>query len=809
MHSVQGNRIVMIDIDTNGRTEERIPGTGQESWLDTTLLGAMYPNIHVALVSVPTEPLDDFEEASVANAMTTVSHNGIGYKMVGASGSAKNGKYYYCDAAHEPLIAKRFQQWPEAAITYFGILVSGCKVVRKEPEARVLVVKDLELGTNDCRGWIRRSLFRKLQLPEGHFYQFRLAFGETQAKGSFKIMADDVADALGADIIVPGSSIKPNMKMPSALASFVGLGSRTFKSEIVLGIREVSRPLQFESSYTVLQHAPAESIETEIVPQAVEMIETLKTAWRDGNHRKVVELIGQEVHQNDNSEGEEFQRVVEAALLADGSGEITRHPYIHTQLSRLMARWAYKLMTGGGIELPAFALADDGYLVLQNGKVLSRADWMPLSAAITTVPSQSGLCVRYPVRMKEDLLPLEHLEGERLTGHLIDKHGLSPDVAALVVNEQLTIEGTYTLHSETAKRNGGDYDFDWVCVIDAARFPRFVESRFRMEREHEVTKTKAGKAKSPWFSLEFVALKSRGNQIGVITDLMSSCVASGRHDLLYDLVGELQLEIDSLKHNTGADRTKLREIRQQVLPAPWLALKEAKAINPQELPLSLEILATDRIGRLYNILRKHIEELMEKPFPIEQFRGLITGNTVSNVMFEEARRINTVYAAGHGMIQGKLSQEKKAHDQANVRVAEAIRSGNRQCIAAERRAFAKAKARYRRAQEQAREKSATLQSIVRSWGDGKEEDRVGWCQALHTVVSRGKGMGSILFHAFPQEVVDSIAARTGGIRTQVPPSGRGVRVVVEGDCLFSVRPGRKEFLLRLDREANRIVGTAS
>ena len=113
-------------------------------------------------------------------------------------------------------------------------------------------------------------------------------------------MADDVADALGVDIIVPESSIKPSMKMPSALASFVGLGSRIFKSEIVLGIREVSRPLQFESSYTVLQHAPVESIETEIVPQAVEMIETLKAAWREGNHRKVVELIGQEVRQSDN-----------------------------------------------------------------------------------------------------------------------------------------------------------------------------------------------------------------------------------------------------------------------------------------------------------------------------------------------------------------------------------------------------------------------------------------------------------------------------------------------------------------------------
>jgi hypothetical protein len=42
----------------------------------------------------------------------------------------------------------------------------------------VYLIWDLELGTNDCRGWIRRSLFKKLELPEGHFYQFRLAFGE-------------------------------------------------------------------------------------------------------------------------------------------------------------------------------------------------------------------------------------------------------------------------------------------------------------------------------------------------------------------------------------------------------------------------------------------------------------------------------------------------------------------------------------------------------------------------------------------------------------------------------------------------------
>jgi hypothetical protein len=82
---------------------------------------------------------------------------------------------------------------------------------------------------------------------------------------------------------------------------------------------------------------------------------------------------------------------------------------------------------------------------------------------------------------------------------------------------------------------------------------------------------------------------------------------------------------------------------------------------------------------------------------------------------------------------------------------------------------------------------------------------VGWCQALHTVVSRGKGMGSILFHAFPQEVIDSIAARTGGIRTQVQCPVQRVRVVVESDCLYSVRGDRKEFLLRMDSVTKQIV----
>jgi hypothetical protein len=256
--------------------------------LENTLLSVLYPGIKVASVNVPVEPLDEYEESQVENAMAKLVWRGIHYKLVGASGSAKKGKFYFVDREHSQPIAERFQHWPQAAIVYFGILVSPCKVMMAEPDAQVLVVPDHALGTNDCRGWIRRSIFRKLQqqheaelldkhierlvqkqrgkaeqigsplneqeksaleeqakqetaaktLRSQRFYQFRMAFHDTQAKGSFKLMEDDVADKLEADFILPESSVKPGLKMPAAMYSIFGAGRR-FRGHIAVGIREV------------------------------------------------------------------------------------------------------------------------------------------------------------------------------------------------------------------------------------------------------------------------------------------------------------------------------------------------------------------------------------------------------------------------------------------------------------------------------------------------------------------------------------------------------------------------------------------
>ena len=159
-HTISVDQIQNLEIDRNGRVMPRLNDLDP---LENTLLSVLYPGVKVASVNVPVEPLDEYEESKVENALANLVWRGIHYKLVGASGSAKKGKFYFVDQEHSRAIAERFQHWPQAAIVYFGILVSPCRVMMEESDARVLVVPDHSLGTNDCRGWIRRSVFGKLQ----------------------------------------------------------------------------------------------------------------------------------------------------------------------------------------------------------------------------------------------------------------------------------------------------------------------------------------------------------------------------------------------------------------------------------------------------------------------------------------------------------------------------------------------------------------------------------------------------------------------------------------------------------------------
>ncbi|HET9182804.1 MAG TPA: hypothetical protein VFP59_11775, partial [Candidatus Angelobacter sp.] len=755
-------QVVTLEIDSKGEVNQRL--TALDTTLENTLLHVLYPGIKIAVAQVPTEPLDAFEESVVANRMANIVHNNIHYKLVGASGSSKDGKFYFADAEHAPALAERFHKWPQAAIVYFGILVSPCQVVIEEPDATVLVVPDHVLGTNDCRGWIRRSLFNKLSLPPGRMYQFRLAFEDTQAKGSFKVVEDDAADLLRADIILPLSSIKPGLRDSDKLKQ----EGRKFRGRTVLGIREFSRLLEFESSYTLIEHAPDDSLQLEILPEAVNQVRNLNNSLIAGDYRQLLEILG--IDPEDRNEDEEV-RNVEAALMADKSGHIVRFPYVNHQLNRLLARWAYKASTSGGFCLPAFALADDGFLVAYEGILYSGSDWIPEGRALVALDSQRGLCVRYPIRMAEDLLPVEHMGGQALLLRLavmLKKQGAAGELqlAEQIVSQQLQLEGVYVLHSETAKNNGGDFDFDWICVLEENRFPRFVRKRFEMTSQFHQQKTKR-KARSPWWNLMHVAMKARGNQIGMITDLKTSCIAAGRQDLAYKLVSELQNALDNLKHDVEPDHKVINEIRQEITAAPWLRYKNADAIS--ELPIHLDVASTDRIGKLYNHVRKEIEDLLESKLPIGEFKGLITGEMVYRVMFDECRHVNSVYAAVVAKISERNEKLKAQLDKATEEWEEFKRSKNpdkslrREKYLARQKAYAS----HRQSEDQAKQEMKAFISWVRVWAGSKKENRAGWLQALHTVVCNGRGSGSILFHAFPQEMIDKLAASTGGNAVRV------------------------------------------
>jgi hypothetical protein len=820
-YRIPADQLQNLEIDRNGRVAPRLHDLEP---LKNTLLSVLYPGIKVASVNVPAEPLDDYEEAQVENALARLVWNGVHYKLVGASGSAKKGKFYFVDRDHSRAIAERFQHWPQAAIVYFGILVSPCKVMMEEPEVRVLVVPDRKLGTNDCRGWIRQSMFQRLQqkhddeilsaqverlrrerygkasdenrdqaeesillqgakreimgkrMAEGRFYQFRMAFADTQAKGAFKIMEDDVADALEADFVLPESAVKPGLKIPAVMYSIFGPGRR-FRGNVVVGVREVSRQLEFESSYTLVEHAPEDSIQLEILPQAMKQVAKLSEAVGEGRYEDLLEILG---HHPDRSlpdgvepDSEEF-RVVEGLLLADASGEIVRHPYVNNQLNKLLARWAFKAATSGGFRLPAFALMDDGYLFLKDGQVFSGSDWIPEHKAIVPLASKHGLCVRYPIRMVDDLLPFGNLSDEEIASQLNNdlcrnNCTLTDSGIRELVHRQLRLEGTYVLHSETAKKNGGDFDFDWVCVVEEDRFPRFVKDRFSKGLGQQQGKNKANKAKDPWFNLEHVAMKARGNHIGSITDLMTSCRAVGQEELAAQLAKELQNALDSLKWQVQPDLKLVAEIRQQVRQAPWLRYKNERRCS--DLPLHLEVEKTDRVGHLYNHVRKQIEDLLINKAPIEAFKALVVGEQVTREMLEDCRFVNRVYAAMVGKIAARREQLKEQLGKAKAEWDTVRQSSDKELRRQMLFAMNQAYGACRGDEERGRYEMKAVLAFIRIWAQNKAENRMGWLQALNRIVCTGqRSSGSILFLAFPQELIMKLAERTGGkpVRVLVP-----------------------------------------
>ena len=78
----------------------------RDSQLENTLLKADYPAVRVATIDIPQQQLDQYQQAMVEHSLgKKIVYDGVEYCLVGASASAKNGKYYAVDAAHAKAIA--------------------------------------------------------------------------------------------------------------------------------------------------------------------------------------------------------------------------------------------------------------------------------------------------------------------------------------------------------------------------------------------------------------------------------------------------------------------------------------------------------------------------------------------------------------------------------------------------------------------------------------------------------------------------------------------------------------------------------
>lgn len=780
--------ILELKITAVGKVEEKEDRKNRKDRLDDKLIGRIYPGIRVARVTVP-DYLSAYEESVVEGTMKNLVWGKNLYKLAGVSGSAQNTKFYFVDEAHHKLIAKRYQRWPEAMVTYFSILISDCKAMLELPNFRFAVVKDYVLGTNNCRGWLRKSLHRQLEQHPNWFSQYRLGFipdDKIQLKGGIKAFSDRAADLLEIDMIVPESCCKPGLKDPIKLLPKLKTSGRIYSGPVVLGIKQWSKTSEFTSSASLVESSSEEAFETEIKPKGIEIVRSITRAFLDGDYKGLLQLLGKtevpsldtsfdpEVLEQETDADVDAWDPVDAVLFADKAGIAIRFPYVLNHLNRKFARRIYRTLVSGGFTFPSFALVDDGILIEHEGRIYSASDWLPQDGAITSLGADKSLCVRYPVRAEKDLLPVRHLTDAELVPMFKQALGcqdLPEHLVTYILGRQLRMEGAYVLHSETAALNGGDFDFDSVCAIPSDTFPMYVRGRIAHTKQLEASKAseddqkknKTNKAFSLWWNLERVAMNARGGgrySIGSITNLKTSCLAAGKAGEAEQLAKQLQNALDALKWGVKVDDQIVDRIREEVDDAPWLKLKRVSKVT--DLPMHLDVAGTDKVGRLYNYLRKELGDVFKDKRTIEDFRGLFEGHPYTKEMFEECQLVNSIYGdVVHQIIDAE--EPLKAALEESQKIWEQVRKSEDRSLRNDAwEARNKAQAKLMEHEEQARDRFRWLHLWLHYWAQGKEVNRKGWAQAMNLVISNGEGTGAVLFHAFPQEIVDAFAEQTGG-----------------------------------------------
>ena len=212
------------------------------------------------------------------------------------------------------------------------------------------------------------------------------------------------------------------------------------------------------------------------------------------------------------------------------------------------------------------------------------------------------------------------------------------------------------------------------------------------------------------------------------------------------------------------------------------------------MPVSLPIEPTDKVGYLYNAVRNEVEDFFRTTLPIGDFHGVISAATFTQEMYDECREINRLYAAEVSRVMSRKSEVDQHLTEAETEYEAKRSDDDRKIREAARRQRNSAQMASLSNKERMKEELKALMMLVRKWADEKEENRRGWCQALHAVVCSGRSKGSLLWHTFPQEAIDMIAEETGSRPVQV-----AAPELVDGEIEFDSE-GRVFLVERIDAD---------
>ena len=131
----------------------------------------------------------------------------------------------------------------------------------------------------------------------------------------------------------------------------------------------------------------------------------------------------------------------------------------------------------------------------------------------------------------------------------------------------------------------------------------------------------------------------------------------------------------------------------------------------------------DRIGNLYNFIRKELDDFFSDVRPVEDFRGAICGGSYDREMRDEVYAVNKMYAVNIGLLMEKraayvaaLASAQTELDEVPIAEARASKEG-----AARRKALFRKRNQAQVAlnayEERMRKEMRNLANIIRKWAE--------------------------------------------------------------------------------------------